>query len=253
MPISTGTIYRIICLPEPSIQYIGSTFNQLKQRWSKHKQHYREFNEGKRKQKCCLGIYPYFDTYGIENFKLIKIKDYQVYREHEKDTKHLRIYEQLWIAKTKNVNINNAFSIKRLSDRDYKIRNKQHIKKQNKEYNQRPEVKERQKEYGKKYREEHIEERKEYDKKYREEHIEELLERKKEYYQDNKNKLIQKQKEYYQDNKEQRKEYRKKLYQKNKEKLKEKIICSCGSKISNYSLNRHEQSQKHIKYVQSLN
>ena len=246
MPISTGTIYRIICLPEPSIQYIGSTFNQLKQRWSKHKQHYYEFNEGKRKGRNRLSIYPYFNIYGIENFKLIKIKDYQVYREHEKDAKHLRIYEQLWIAKTKNVNIVNAFSIKRITDRDYKKRNKEHIKQHNKEYYSRPEVKERQKEYDKQYREEHKEELREKDKQYRKEHKEELREKSKQYYENNKNTLIQKQKEHYQNNKEYVKKYHKELYQKNKEKLKEKITCSCGSIISNYSLNLHLKSQKHI-------
>ena len=109
MSISTGMIYRIICLPEPSIQYIGSTFNQLKQRWSKHKQHYNEWKKKKRKSK--LSIYPYFIKYGIENFKLVKIKEYRVYREHLKDNKHLHVYEQLWISKTKNVNLINTFRL----------------------------------------------------------------------------------------------------------------------------------------------
>jgi len=134
MPISTGTIYRIICLPEPSIQYIGSTFNQLKQRWSKHKQHYYEYKNGTKSGKCA--IVPYFDKYGIDNFKLVKIKDYQVWREHAKDHKHLQIYEQLWIAKTKNVNIQNTFRIKKMYIKHYESKPgiKEMIKQQNKEY-----------------------------------------------------------------------------------------------------------------------
>ena len=132
MSISTGTIYRIICLPEPSIQYIGSTFNQLKQRWSKHKQHYNEWINKNRKRK--LSVYPYFEKYGIENFKLVKIKQYQVYRENQKDHKHLHVYEQLWISKTKNVNLKNTFSIKYLTNKDWRRRNKEKLKKNKKIY-----------------------------------------------------------------------------------------------------------------------
>ena len=43
MSYSEGTIYRIVCLPNPNIQYIGSTFNLLKMRWNKHKKHYYEW------------------------------------------------------------------------------------------------------------------------------------------------------------------------------------------------------------------
>jgi len=206
MPISTGTIYRIICLPEPSIQYIGSTFNQLKQRWAKHKQHYHEFNEGKRKGKHCLSIYPYFDTHGIENFKLVKIKDYQVYREHEKDNKHLRIYEQLWIAKTKNVNVVNTFSIKYLTAKDWRRRNKELISK-----------------------------------------------KKKEYYENNKEQELKRSHDFYYNNLEHCKKRQAKYSEEHKEYRYEKFNCDCGGKYTRDHKTRHLKSQKHIKYVQSLN
>lgn len=153
MPIATGTIYRIICLPEPNIQYIGSTFTTTKQRWSEHKKFYKIYKSTLHYPK--VSIYPYFDEYGIDNFKLIKIKEYQVWREHQKDTKHLRVYEQLWINRTRCVNINNAFGIKRLTsmkyNKKYYEKNKEHIKERIRKYRLKPEVKQREKIVKKKY------------------------------------------------------------------------------------------------------
>ena len=98
MEYSTGRIYIIICNLNPKIFYIGSTFNILKQRFSKHK---RDYKEG----KVNIGIYKYFEKYGIENFTMKLLKEYQVIREHAKDNKHLLVYETLWINKIKgNVN-----------------------------------------------------------------------------------------------------------------------------------------------------
>ena len=89
--ISTGHIYIIICIQNPKIYYIGSTFNQLRQRWDKHKQHYRE-------KKHLCAICKYFDEYGVNNFTIKLLKSYDVVRTHSKDFKHLRAYEQLWLS-----------------------------------------------------------------------------------------------------------------------------------------------------------
>jgi group I intron endonuclease len=95
---STGRVYIIICNLNPKIFYIGSTFNILKQRFNKHKSHYKE---GRR-----CSIYSYFDKYGVENFTMKLLKEYQVVRENAKDNKHLLVYETLWINKIKgSVNI----------------------------------------------------------------------------------------------------------------------------------------------------
>jgi len=97
MEYATGRVYIIICNLNPKIFYIGSTFNILKQRFNKHKSHYKE---GK---KC--SIYKYFDKYGVENFTMKLLKEYKVIRENAKDNKHLSVYETLWINKIKgNVN-----------------------------------------------------------------------------------------------------------------------------------------------------
>ena len=106
MPYAKGTVYRIICLIDPKIQYIGSTFNELRWRWQSHKRDYKQYLKNLHSE---VAIYPYFKELGIENFKMIKIKDYIVYRENQKDHKHLSAYEQLWINKLKCVNKRPAF------------------------------------------------------------------------------------------------------------------------------------------------
>ena len=244
MPIVTGTIYRIICLPEPNIQYIGSTFTTLKQRWSKHKEQYFLFCNNTHTRN--YSIYPYFDEYGIENFKLIKIKEYQVWREHQKDTKHLRVYEQLWISKTKNINKNNTFFIRRYYNSNYNIVNKERIKEQKKEYLSQPEVKEHRSKWGKEYRSRP--EVKEYNSNPK------IKERNREY--DKKNRNTEKRKEWFKkykqtpEFKEKQKEKSKRLCEKRKL---IKITCSCGSEFRKSDIRRHERSQKHIKYLESLN
>ena len=99
--IATGHIYKIICLIDDSFCYIGSTFDALHKRFATHKSCYkRYFNNNSKKD--LISIFPYFNKYGVENFKIIKIKSYQVYRENKKDRKHLAVYETLWINKSKN-------------------------------------------------------------------------------------------------------------------------------------------------------
>jgi len=88
----TGRIYKIIH-NQSNIVYVGSTFNLLRQRWQKHKQNFLH----NRKNSC--SIFNYFEKYGIENFKIILIKEYQIV-----DKYHLRAYEQLWINKLKSIN-----------------------------------------------------------------------------------------------------------------------------------------------------
>ncbi len=117
MEYATGRVYIIIYNLNPKIFYIGSTYNILKQRFSKHKSH---FVEGK---NC--SIYPYFEKYGIENFTMKLIKEYQVVREHAKDNKHLSVYETLWINKIKG-NVNKALPFNPLKKLDRLIYRENH-------------------------------------------------------------------------------------------------------------------------------
>jgi hypothetical protein len=118
--ISTGKIYKIINRFDNDV-YIGSTFNTIKHRFYKHKEHYNDWLNGSNK-KC--SIYEKFKLYGIENFKIMLIKEYQVYRENKKDRKHLLVYEQLWINKVKCINSICAFNC--IPEKE---RNKQYNKK----------------------------------------------------------------------------------------------------------------------------
>jgi hypothetical protein len=75
---------------------------RLRDRWADHKSDFKKWQKG---VHCNLAIYPYFEKYQIENFKMILIKEYKV-----ADTKQLRAYEQLWMNKIINCNKQNAIS-----------------------------------------------------------------------------------------------------------------------------------------------
>lgn len=193
MNISKGHIYIIFCHINPKIYYIGSTFNELKQRWSAHKNY---------KTKRKISIYKYFDEYGIDNFSLKLIKTYDVYRENNKDRKHLEAYEQLWINKLRDCcNTQNPFNILW----------KEQISEQQKEYykNNKEKLNEKIKEYNKKNKEQR--------KQYLIKNKEKISEQQKEYYENNKEKLKEQRKEYRIKNKEKIKEYKKKKYIENKQ------------------------------------
>jgi len=149
MNISKGHIYIIFCHINPKIYYIGSTFNSLKQRWNTHKTHF--------KSKHYMSIHKYFDEYGIDNFSLKLLKSYDVYREHNKDVKHLRAYEQLWINKLRDCcNERKSFNILRKEQKkEWYNNNKEKIIEQKKEYckENKEKLSEKQKEYNKKNKE----------------------------------------------------------------------------------------------------
>ena len=119
----TGRIYKIIH-NQSNLVYVGSTFNLLRQKWAQHKKDY--------KKGRIISIYTYFKKYGIENFKMILIKEYQV-----EDRAHMEAYGQLWINKLKPINKKDVFSMLK----------KQKAKRRNKEYY------EKNREKRKKYRE----------------------------------------------------------------------------------------------------
>jgi len=92
-----GRIYKIIHT-QSNICYVGSTFNTLRDRWRGHKNDY----------KCDknVSIYPYFKEFGIENFKIILIKEYEVV-----DRLHLESKEQIWINKLNCCNKGNPLNL----------------------------------------------------------------------------------------------------------------------------------------------
>ena len=123
--IRSGSVYKIICQKTNDV-YVGSTFNLLKYRFQQHKSHYKRWLEC---GKSYCSIFPYFKQHGIENFKMMLIKSYEVV-----DRAHLEVYEQLWINKLKSVNDYNPFRIDILYGKAYRAANKQSLKEKKKTY-----------------------------------------------------------------------------------------------------------------------
>ena len=94
-------------------------------------------------------------------------------------------------------------------------------------------------------------------KEWREDNKEQISEKGKEYRDANKERILEYRKDYYQDNKEQMKEQMKDYYQQNKvqilERMKEIFTCECGSTIAKSSLSNHKRTNKHKKYIDSIN
>ena len=92
------------------------------------------------------------------------------------------------------------------------------------------------------------EEKKELYKKYYDTHREEISEQKKGYYKDTAEERRAYRKQRYYENQETEIQKRKAYYYKNKK----MIECGCGSVYSSFDRKKHEQSQKHQQYLQSL-
>jgi predicted GIY-YIG superfamily endonuclease len=75
------------------------------------------------------------------------------------------------------------------------------------------------------------------------------LRTKKEYYEDNKKYHNECRKKNYENNKEKILKQMHQYYENNKEIIHEKITCKCGCIVCKSSLNRHQQTKKHIKLM----
>jgi hypothetical protein len=95
-------------------------------------------------------------------------------------------------------------------------------------------------------------------KKYYQEHKDEIIKDRMEYYNENKDNILEKRKEYYENNKESILEKREKYYKENYEtkialKRQELVHCECGMTITNYSVNKHKKTKKHIERMKNVN
>lgn len=246
----TGKVYKIIAQEGNEI-YVGSTFGTLSDRFYRHKNNYNSRDEGSGKY---ISSHDLFEKYGVENCKIILIKEYKVC-----DRKHLEVYEQLWINKLKPINKNSAFTINKLYLKQYYLENAESIKEKKKTYYE--ENKEVISERCKAYREDNKDKISKYGKEYREIKKDEIAEKDKKYYQANKDKIAKKEKEYREVNKEAIKEKKKVYYESVKEKKKEyyminkqaiadkrreKITCQCGIQVRKDGLSNHLKSKTHL-------
>lgn len=85
-----GRVYKIIARQSNEC-YVGSTFDQLNYRFKGHKASYKN-NKG-------CSVNELFDEHGVENCKIMLIKEYEVI-----DRRHLEVYETLWIKKLRAIN-----------------------------------------------------------------------------------------------------------------------------------------------------
>jgi hypothetical protein len=104
-----GYIYRIQHI-QSDLCYVGSTFNQVKYRWSQHKDKFHRWLH--ENGPCAAMIYPHMRDHGVDQFKCFLIKEYDVI-----DRVHLEAYETLWIKKLKACNKNLPFAIKKMTDK----------------------------------------------------------------------------------------------------------------------------------------
>lgn len=224
----TGRVYKIIHM-QSNICYVGSTFNTIRDRFYRHQTGFRHWESDKGKNK--LSIYPFFKQYGIDQFKMVLIKEYQVC-----DKNHLEVYEQLWINKLKPINKKSSFSIKYLSKKQYRTEHAEEIKEAQHKY--------------------HIENREvllEKSKQYRAEHKEQIVESRQKYYADNDEKVKAKSTQYYEENKAKVLERVKNRWATNKFHVNAKrdeknimITCECGAELRKYGKGAHIKTKKHL-------
>lgn len=200
-----GKIYRIVHL-DSDICYVGSTSKSIESRWVGHQAAYDRWLKG-----CiCITIYPYFQLYGIERFKIIIEKEYNVC-----DRNQLRAYEQLWINRFKKtaVNRNSAFGLNILMQKQYQEQyrkaNKDKIAKQSKQF--------------------------------REANKDKISKQSKQYYEANKEKIAKKNKQYREANGDKFKQYR----EANKDKIKQtQAIYNARIRLENSATNEAKRKAK---------
>lgn len=218
-----SVIYKIEHENKPELLYIGSTTNFIKRKYN----HKLNCNDEKKKEY---------------NFKL-----YQMIRDNGN-------WEAFKIMVIKNYPCNNKIEL--IIEEERHRKEFQATLNSCKAYRTKEEEKEYFKEYNKEYYEATKEERKEYKKEYYEENKDKLKEQMKEYRENNKEQKKEYDKEYREANKEHRKEQKKEYYEANKEKIKEqqkeKINCLCGSIFCKSDKAKHEKTEKHKIFINSL-
>ena len=103
-----GNIYQIYCIYDPSINYIGSTYNDIGSTYNDIFECFKYYKQGYNNifNGIFNDIFSYFNKLDISSFNIIKLKEYFII-----DDKHLKMYEQLYINKYKSINTINPFDI----------------------------------------------------------------------------------------------------------------------------------------------
>jgi hypothetical protein len=188
---SKGKIYKIVA-PDGS-HYIGSTIQELKVRFSKHKSDYRRWKHGEMR----FTSFELFEKYGIDNCKIELIEIFPC-----NNRKELELHEGEIIRES--INCVNKNIAGRTRD-EWRTINCDKISEQKR-----------------KYREENRSKIREKDRIYREENNNKIRERERKYREENKDKNSQRYRKYSEENKDKIKEKGIRYRAHNKEKINEK-------------------------------
>jgi hypothetical protein len=247
MSVGLGIVYKIIH-KHSDVVYVGSSLcKTIRHRFQQHKCDYKKYLNGKNN---CVSIYRYFEKYGIENFQIILIREYKIWKEKRSSSSQLKAYEQLWINQLRCINKQCAFQpLKKQYQKQYYEDNKPKIALKKKFFyeNNKKKIALR----IKIYRENNKQKIKQYQKDYYENNKEEIALMNKKYREINKQKINQKQKQYRETNKKKIKLKNKEWYEKNKEqqkiKTKVKTYCyDCDTYIRKTEIQRHYKTIKHL-------
>ena len=192
--------------------YIGSTTETLSQRMARHREHYKaHMSGGNRKHERSMML---FDEFGIDNCKILLIKDFPCNSRAELEREEGReILNNIDMCVNKNV-------VGR-TRQEYYHDNQERLLENKKEH-----------------RLNNIEKYKEKDRKYNENNKEKISERQKKWYEQNKDEINEKNRARYQKNKDKYLAHQKQPYH-----------CECGTVCVWNVKARHFKSQKHQNWL----
>ena len=217
---SKGQIYKIVDVGYNKM-YIGSTCEDLKKRFERHRNCYNAYNDGR--QKSSMTSFLLFDEFGVENCKIEWIENYPCNSKKELEAREGQLQQE-------NDCVNKNIAGRTV--KQYRIDNKERLNEICRNYNK--EHKQELKEY--------VERNKEY-----------FKQKAKEYYQREKECINEKHREQYQNNKEATRARHKKNYWENRDKVLAnqaiKITCGCGRVCGKGDKSKHERTNKHQEWL----
>lgn len=199
-------IYKVVDIGY-NMCYVGSTYEGLSQRMSKHRSGYKSYLNGKGGK---VGCYDIFDKFGVKNCKIELIE-------------HFPCNDKFELRKREGHHIQNNECVNKVvagrTHEEYYNDNKEGIVEWQKQYykNNYNKIRERITNYYEQNKEKFKESRNAYQKEYKEKHKDEIKERARKYREEHKEQI----KLNREKNKEKNKEYSKTYREQNAEKLKE--------------------------------
>ena len=229
-----GKIYKIFNTLNDDV-YVGSTYQSLSRRMSKHR------NNAKDPNKNTTKFYAYANELGMGKFYIDLIEDYSCNNKEE-----LRAREGYWIREIGTLNNKIAG---RTSKQNYEDNKESRLEKTKECYaNNKEARKQQQKEYRDKKKDVLAEKSKEY----YEENKEAINNYKKEWYEKNKEAVLERVKKHAEEHREEKNEYYKERYQKKKAELSVKTACVCGGCYAVMSKSKHFKTKLHQTYEESV-